>query len=187
MATLKGKVIAITGAASGMGFEVAKITAERGAKLSLCDIQKEALEAAVAKLKADGADVIGTVVNVTMEEQVNSWIETTVERFGRLDGAANFAGVERKNPVFTPTADVTSSEWDFVLAVNTTGVFYCVRAQLIAMGPGASIVNAGSIAGLRGKAGLMPYVAAKFAVLGLTRTAAQEYGPKGIRVNAVAP
>ncbi|KAI1617386.1 oxidoreductase [Exophiala viscosa] len=187
MASLEGKVICITGGASGIGFELAKSAARRGARLSLCDNQKEQLANAVANLKSTGADVLGTVVDVTSDMQVDSWIASTVEHFGKLDGAANFAGVERKHGVFTQISDVTNQEWEFVLSVNLTGVMYCIRAQVKAMKRGGSIVNASSIGGLRGREGMAPYCVAKHGVIGLTRTAARENGAKGIRVNAVAP
>jgi NAD(P)-dependent dehydrogenase (short-subunit alcohol dehydrogenase family) len=187
MASLLGKVICITGAASGIGLELAKLAARRGARLALCDIQKEQLEAAVADLKSTGTDVVGTVVDVTSDKQVDSWIALTIEHFGKLDGAANFAGVERKSGSFTQISELSNQEWDLVLSVNLTGVMYCIRAQVKVMERGASIVNASSIAGLRGKAGIAPYSVSKHAVIGLTRTAARENGPNGIRVNIIAP
>jgi len=189
MATLKGKVICITGAASGIGFQIARLTAQQGASLALCDIQKAPLENAVAELQSigTGANVVGTVVDVTSDSQVDAWIESTVRHFGKLDGAANFAGVERKNNGFTQISELTNQEWNWVLSVNLTGVMFCMRAQLKVMGRGGSIVNVSSIAGLQGKAGLAPYSSSKHAVIGLSRTAAKEGGPKGIRVNVLAP
>ncbi|KAK7883445.1 hypothetical protein LTR67_011195 [Exophiala xenobiotica] len=187
MASLEGKVICITGGASGIGFALAKLAARRGARLSVCDIQKELLADAVADLKSTGAAVVGTVVDVTSDTQVDSWIASTVEHFGKLDGAANFAGIERKHDAFTQIKDLTNQEWDLVLSVNLTGVMYCIRAQTKVMKRGGSIVNASSIGGLRGREGLGPYCVAKHAVIGLTRTAAKESGANGIRVNAVAP
>ncbi|EXJ92465.1 hypothetical protein A1O3_01016 [Capronia epimyces CBS 606.96] len=187
MASLAGKVICITGGASGIGFELAKLVARRGAKVSLCDIQKEQLANAVTQLTSTGADVFGSVVDVSSDEQVDGWIASTVDRFGQLDGAANFAAIENKRGVFTQISGLTNQEWDSVLSVNLTGVMYCIRAQVKAMKHGGSIVNASSIGGLRGREGMAPYCVAKHAVIGLTRTAARENGPNGIRVNAVAP
>lgn len=187
MATLEGKVICITGAASGIGLELAKLATRRGARLALCDIQKELLETAVTDLKSLGADVIGTVVDVTSDQQVDSWIALTMKHFGKLDGAANFAGIERQHGTFTQISELTNREWDMVLSVNLTGVMYCIRAQLKVMKRGASIVNVSSIAGLRGKEGIAPYSTTKHAVIGLSRTAARESGPNGIRVNIIAP
>lgn len=188
MVNLEGKVICITGAASGIAFAVARLAAQSGARLAICDNQKEQLDQAVSTLRsATDTEVVGTVVDVTSDEQVRRWIDATVEHFGRLDGAANFAGVERKHGAFTPIADLSNEEWDWVLSVNLTGLMYCLRAQLKVMGSGSSIVNASSIAGLQGKAGLAPYSVSKHGVVGLSRTAAKENGSRGIRVNAVAP
>ncbi|KAH0827266.1 hypothetical protein AYO21_09114 [Fonsecaea monophora] len=187
MARLEGKVICITGAASGIGFALAKLAAQNGARLSICDIQREMLAKAVADLKSTGADVLGTVVDVASDTQVDSWIATTVEHFGKLDGAANFAAIERTHGAFTQIKDLSNQEWNLVLSVNLTGVMYCIRAQTKVMKRGGSIVNASSIGGLRGREGLAPYCVAKHAVIGLTRTAAKENGANGIRVNAVAP
>lgn len=187
MASFGGKTICITGAASGIGFATAKLAGQRGARLAICDINKEHLDQAVAELRAVCIEIVGTVVNVASDEQVNSWIDSTVSHFGSLDGAANFAGVERKYGTFSTISNLDNDEWEMVLSVNLTGLMYCMRAQLKAMGRGAAIVNASSIGGLSGKAGLAPYSVSKHGVIALTRTAALENGPSGIRVNAVAP
>lgn len=190
MASLKDKVIAITGAASGIGLATARICAERGASLSLSDLQSDLLGRSVATIKSDfpNTDIIGRQVDVTDYNSVDSWISATVDHFGRLDGAANIAGVESgKKGVFKDVESLGNEEWDFVLRVNLTGVFYCIRAQLKVMQRGASIVNCASLAGLMGRPGIAAYSVSKHGVVGLTRTVAKEVGPKGIRVNAVAP
>lgn len=187
MGMLQGKVICITGAASGIGFQTARLAAQQGASLAVCDIQKLQLEGSVAELKSIGANVIGTVVDVTSRVQVDAWINATIEHFGKLDGAANFAGVERKHAAFTPITDLSDDEWEWVIAVNLTGTMFCMRAQLRVMAQEGAIVNASSTAGLQGKAGLGPYSTSKHGVIGLSRTAAKESGPRGIRVNVVAP
>lgn len=187
MAMLLGKVICITGAASGIGLQTARLAAQQGASLALCDIQKLNLEESVAELKSIGANVMGAVVDVTSHAQVDAWIDATIKHFGKLDGAANFAGVERKHEAFTPLTDLSDDEWERVIAVNLTGTMFCMRAQLRVMAQGGSIVNVSSTAGLQGKAGLAPYSTSKHGVIGLSRTAAKESGPKGIRVNVVAP
>ena len=187
MASLQGKVIAITGAASGMGREVARITAARGARLAVADVQKVALDALVEELKSTGTEIIGTVVNVASDKEVDAWIAATVQHFGRLDGAANLAGVEGKNQIGGMIVDQKNEEWDFVLAVNLTGLMYCLRAQARVMSDGGSIVNCSSVLAFTGRINLSAYVVSKHGVVGLTRTAAQELAPKGIRVNVIAP
>lgn len=187
MAALNGKVIAITGAASGIGLELAKLCAARGAKLAIADIQEEALQRAVTEIKASGTDIIGKKVNVASHKEVDDWINAAKSHFGRIDGAANVAGVEGKNGVFTNFVDVQNDEWDFIMSINLTGLMYCLRAELRVMESGASIVNMSSIAGLMGRPGIGPYSVSKHGVVGMTRTAAKEVGCRGIRVNAVAP
>lgn len=184
--SLRGKVIAITGAGSGIGLQLANLAAARGAKLALADIQQEPLERLVAEIRSHGIEVVGTVVNVTSFEEVDSWINSTVSHFGTLDGAANLAGVEGGKKVTSPLAEISNEDWDYVLAVNLTGLMYCVRAQIRVMGAGASIVNSTSTGGLTGQPRLAAYSVSKHGVVGLTKSVAKEVGPKGIRVNAVA-
>jgi NAD(P)-dependent dehydrogenase (short-subunit alcohol dehydrogenase family) len=188
MSSLQDKVIAITGAASGIGLALTKLVAARGAKLALADMQREALDDLVAQLKSSGVEAVGTCVNVTRSQEVDDWITATKAHFGRLDGAANLAGVSGKTGVSANIWEQRNDEWDFILAVNLTGLMYCVRAQVGVMEKGASIVNAASVAGLIGRPGIGAYAASKHGVVGLTKTVAKEVGPaKGIRVNAVAP
>jgi NAD(P)-dependent dehydrogenase (short-subunit alcohol dehydrogenase family) len=141
----------------------------------------------VEELKSRGIEVTGTTVDITSNKQVDEWIAAVVEQFGRLDGAANIAGVTTKAAQYPHLTEVSNEEWEFVMGINSTGMFYLVRAQLRVMKEGASIVNASSGTGLVGRPGMAAYSASKHAVIGLTKTAAKEYGPKGIRVNAVAP
>lgn len=138
-------------------------------------------------LKAAGVEVEGTALNVTSNIEVDDWIAATVKHFGRLDGAANIAGVTTKEPKYPFLTEVSNEEWDYVIGINTTGLFYLLRAQLRVMKDGASVVNASSGTGLVGRPGMAAYSASKHAVIGLTKSAAKEYGPKGIRINAVAP
>lgn len=189
MAQLQGKVIVITGAGSGIGLATARESAARGASLSLCDINQDALNRVVSEIKAKGVDVIGSRVDVSSSDSVDAWIADTIKHFGKLDGAANIAGVESKpgGKVFANIVDITNDHWDFVLGINLTGLFYCLRAQLRVMERGASILNVASIAGLMGRPGIAAYSTSKHGVVGLTRTAAKEVGGRGIRVNALAP
>lgn len=181
---MEGKVIAITGAASGIGLAVTNVIASRGAKLALADMAERPLKDLVEDLKKRGVEATGTVLNVTSDVQVQNWIASTVKYFGKLDGAANVAGW---GGGFVNLEDTDNATWDKILSVNATGTFYCLRAELKALGNGGSVVNVASLAGIRGSTGLGAYVASKHAVVGLTKTAAREAGVKGIRVNAIAP
>ncbi|KAL3449956.1 hypothetical protein BJX65DRAFT_305420 [Aspergillus insuetus] len=179
-----GKVIAITGAASGIGLALAHHLASLGASLSLADISSTPLKTLTTELRAAGTKVLSTTLDVSSSPAVDAWIALTTSHFGHLDGAANLAGIAMD---FTSVAEVTDELWERVLAVNLSGTMYCVRAQIRVMQKGASIVNAASMAGVRGRPGLGPYVCAKHGVVGLTRTVAREVGERGVRVNAVAP
>lgn len=184
---MKDKVIVITGAASGMGLEAAKLIASRGAKVSLADVQAGPLEQAVKDIVAAGGTAMGTVVDVRDRTQVEGWIKATVDKFGKLDGAANLAGVIGKSINKTPLEDIDDDDWDFVIGVNQKGVLNCLRAQIPYMKDGGAIVNAASVAGLIGFPRNASYVASKHAVIGLTRTAAKELGPRQIRCNCFCP
>lgn len=185
---MQNKVIALTGAASGIGFETCKILASRGAILSIADNRSEPLAKAAATLEESGAKILSTVIDTRNKDQVESWIQSTVKEFGRLDGAANLAGVIGPSMGKKTIAEFTDdAEWDLIMGVNCTGVFNCLRAELKVMANGGSIVNAASVAGIMGSPQGAPYVASKHAVVGLTRSAAKEVGGKNIRVNAVAP
>ncbi|KAK4934957.1 hypothetical protein LTR10_023894 [Elasticomyces elasticus] len=189
MAQLEGKVIAITGAGSGIGAATARLAAIRGASLSLCDVNEKGLGQVVEELKGKGVKVTSQIVDVSSSEAVDSWIADTVKHFGKLDGAANIAGTMAPpgGKVFDNIVDTTNEHWDFVMKVNLTGLFYCLRAQLRVMERGASVLNVASMAGVMGRPGIGAYSTSKHGVVGLTRTAAKEVGERGIRVNALAP
>ncbi|KAH8650069.1 ABA4 protein [Xylariales sp. PMI_506] len=189
MATqFSGKVIALTGAASGIGLATAHLLASRGAKLSLADVQKDALERAQAEIQAQHqAEVLIFPVDVRKYADVQEWTDATVKHFGRLDGAANLAGVIPKSIGLKGLAEQDFDDWSFVMDVNCTGVMHCLRAQLGAIADDGSIVNASSIAGTTGRANNTAYSASKHAVLGMTRSAAKEAGSRGVRVNAICP
>jgi NAD(P)-dependent dehydrogenase (short-subunit alcohol dehydrogenase family) len=132
------------------------------------------------------AEVATFIVDVRNSESVVNWINATVKQFGHLDGAANLAGVFKASTNGTVESE-DDKNWDFMLAVNLTGVMHCLRAQLPHMKSGSSIVNAASILGIQGAAGSAAYSASKHGVIGLTRSSAKEAGKKGVRVNAIAP
>ncbi|OQV03611.1 hypothetical protein CLAIMM_08631 [Cladophialophora immunda] len=184
---LKDRVIAVTGGGSGIGLATAELLASYGAKVSVADINLEALEAVKKRIEAAGGQCIISAVDVSSSTQVNKWIQKTVEAFGLLDGAANMAGMIPGNINVDRVEDLDDESWAKVLNVNLTGMMYCLRAQLKHMNRRGSIVNAASVAGLRGFAKNAAYVASKHGVIGLTRAAAQEVGDREIRVNCLAP
>lgn len=185
---IKDKLIAITGAASGIGLETARLLAMQGAIVSMADWNGDALREAEAELKATGATVTATQLDVTDEAAVDAWIAGTVSTFGRpLDGAVNLAGVVPKVINVERVEEHNTADWKWVLDVNLNGTFYCMRAQIRNMARGGSIVNTSSVAGLIGLPMNAAYGASKHAVIGLTRCAAKEVGDREIRVNCVAP
>ncbi|KAL1905692.1 hypothetical protein Sste5344_008630 [Sporothrix stenoceras] len=185
---VQGKVIAITGASSGIAYATAHYLAKRGARLSLADINGEPLDKIAKEIKAaHDVDVIVAQVDVRNAAEVQTWIDKTVAEFGRLDGAANLAGVIGKTIGKVPVSECDDDDWDLNIAVNLTGVMHCVRTQLNAISDGGSIVNAASIAGQIGRPYSAAYAVSKHGVVGLTRSAAKEVGGRGVRVNCVAP
>lgn len=121
-----------------MGLATAQLLASRGARLSLADINEASLKEAIESLDTSGGSHIYEVVDVRHAAAVDAWIQTTVEKAGRLDGAVNMAGVITHA---TPVSEMSDEDWDFVFAVNAKGVFNCIRAELKAMSAGASIVS----------------------------------------------
>jgi NAD(P)-dependent dehydrogenase (short-subunit alcohol dehydrogenase family) len=193
MTSLTEKVIVVTGAASGMGLATSIGLFVRGANLSISDISEEGLEKAVSAIKVAATSkppsntIITTVVDIRDSDQVDRWIAKTVKNFGRLDGAANVAGVIGKNYGVHTLTELSNEEWDFIHGTNLRGLFYCMRAELRAMENGGSLVNCSSVTGLEGHAKNAAYSASKHGVIGLTRSAANEVGERGIRVNVIAP
>jgi NAD(P)-dependent dehydrogenase (short-subunit alcohol dehydrogenase family) len=177
-----GKVAVVTGAASGFGLAAATRLAAEGARVVLVDRAADALADAAAAL--DGAAAV--VADVSLEADVDSYVSAALDAFGRIDLFFNNAGIEGR---MAPMTELTADDFDRVWAVNARGVFLGLRAVLRVMKEQQSgaIVNTASMAGIRGSATFSPYVASKHAVVGLTRCAALEGAPFGIRVNAVAP
>ncbi|RAK91959.1 oxidoreductase [Aspergillus costaricaensis CBS 115574] len=187
--SFKDKVYTITGL-SGIGLAVARQLHAQGARLSLADISDSALQHARAQLpNATDENVLTRVVDVGSRSSVEEWIDATVRHFGRLDGAANMAGMIGSKHGTGSLLEQDDAEWDMLLRVNLSGVMYCMRAQIRSIqetSKTGSIVNAASIQGLRGFALHAAYSATKHGVVGLTRSVAKEVGPD-IRVNCVAP
>lgn len=181
------KVIAVTGAASGIGRAVAVYLANHGASLAISDVQKVALTELSRELSAAGARVEATVVDVSNPDQVKHWMENIVKIFGKLDGAANIAGIG--GSTVDRLEAQTDEDWKQVIDINLSGTMYSMREELKHLSNGGSIVNASSVLGLRSApdVGAASYVASKHAVLGITRQGAREYGHRNIRVNCVNP
>lgn len=187
MGSLNGKVFAVTGGASGIGLSTIKLLAGHGASVSVCDINETALQDLQVSIQTDPSKIYVQKVDVRRREDVENWIARTVSKFGRLDGAANLAGVIPKSHNIACLVDQSDEEWDFVFDVNVKGVMNSMRAQIPHLHEGGSIVNAGSGLSLQGRGAAAAYAASKHAVVGLTRSVAKEVGLKGIRVNCIAP
>jgi 3alpha(or 20beta)-hydroxysteroid dehydrogenase len=179
---LSGKVALISGAARGQGAAEARLFAAEGAKVLLGDLRDEPGAAVAAELGASAAYVH---LDVTREEDWRHAVETARTRFGRLDVLVNNAGILRVGTIEAlPLAD-----FEAVVRVNQIGCFLGMQAAIPAMrkSGGGSIVNVSSIAGMRGRTGVVAYVASKWAIRGMTKAAALELGCDGIRVNAILP
>jgi glucose 1-dehydrogenase len=185
--SLKGKSAVVTGAAMGMGEATARLFAQAGAEVLVADLDTEKGEAVVRAITEAGGVAVFQKVNVTIAADVKAMVAAAVEQFGKLDVAVNNAAVTPDN---TPIAEMVEAEFDKVIAVNLKGVALCLKyeiAQMLRQGNGGSVVNIGSTSSLRPQPNNSAYVAAKHGVVGLTKTAALENSPLGIRVNTVAP
>ncbi|WP_038051630.1 SDR family NAD(P)-dependent oxidoreductase [Thioalkalivibrio sp. ALJ1] len=183
MSNLKGKVIAITGGAGGIGETTARMAYAQGASVVITDREAGAVEAIADSL---GERAIGVAVDVTQREDNERMVAAALEQFDRLDGVFLNAGIEGEVGPFDSRSDMA---WEKVFAVNVHGVRLGAEAALPALrkSGGGSIVITSSVAGLRGAAGLSPYVSSKHAVVGMMKCLAAELGPEGIRVNTLNP
>lgn len=180
---VSGKVVLISGAARGMGANEARAFAAAGAKVVLGDVLVDEAATLAADLGADRA--LAVRLDVRSPADWAAAVQTTVDRFGRLDVLVNNAGILR----FSEIETCTDEEWDLVIGINLGGVFKGIRAAIPALkaAGGGSIINISSTAGLKGFGGVPHYISTKFGVRGLTKAAAVELAPHGIRVNSVHP
>ena len=185
MKRLEGKISLITGAAQGIGLATALKFAREGATVIVCDVKQGAVDEAVQQCQALGAQAAGFVMDVTQREMVDAVVGQVLTRFGRIDVLVNNAGITQDARL----QKMTLEQFDRVIDVNLRGVFHCAQVVADAMvrqGSGV-ILNASSVVGIYGNYGQTNYAASKFGVIGFTKTWSRELGPKGVRVNCIAP
>jgi len=185
---LKDKVVLVTGAASGIGRATAEAFAQAGANLVLADVNATAGAQLVKQLSGNGSQAVFVPTDVSNRGQCFDLVATARKTFGQLHVAFNNAGIS-DNADPPPTHDVLQENWQRIVGIDLSGVFYCIQAELPLLldSGGGVIINTASLQSFISFPGTAAYTAAKHGVLGLTRTIAKEYGPQGIRCNAVAP
>jgi A-factor type gamma-butyrolactone 1'-reductase (1S-forming) len=188
MRSLEGKVALVTGGSAGLGAATALQFAREGARVVIAARRTDQSEAVLKQVQALGGEGFFVRTDVSRAADIQAMVQATLARFGRLDCAVNNAGIT--GPLRTPVAEVEEAQWDALMNVNLKGVWLCMKHEIppmLAQGAG-SIVNIASIYGIKpSEVGHAPYCVSKHGVIGLTKTAAIDYGQKGLRINAVAP
>jgi 3-hydroxybutyrate dehydrogenase len=183
---LANKVAYVTGAASGIGLEIAKAFAREGAKVALADLNESAANEAAKAIVDAGGEAIGVAVDVTSEEQVEASVAKTIATFGTVDVLVSNAGIQIVHPV----EEFTLADWKKMLAIHLDGAFLTTRAcvrEMKAKGHGGRIVYMGSVHSKEASKLKAPYVTAKHGLIGLAKTVAKEGGDHGITANVVCP
>ena len=187
----QGHTALVTGGGSGIGRAAAELFSREGARVVVVDAVAEGGKETVERIRGGGGEAIFVQADVRKEEDVEAAVARTVEAYGRLDSAFNNAGI---SDALAPLHELTLEAWDRMIGVNLTGVFLCMKHEIIQMlrqervdGRRGAIVNTSSGAGFIAAPGMPHYTAAKHGVLGIVKNAAQEYYEEGIRVNAICP
>jgi len=186
MPRLEGKVAFITGAASGIGKEIALEFAHEGAKIVIADLNKPAADAAAAEIEKTGSKAIGVAVDVTNETQVDAAVRDAIKAFGNIDILISNAGIQIVHPV----EEFGFADWKKMLAIHLDGAFLTTRAcvkQMIASRKGGSIIYMGSVHSKEASVLKAPYVTAKHGLIGLAKTVAKEGAKHNIRANVICP
>lgn len=185
MNRLQNKVAIITGASAGIGRATARLFATEGAKLVVAARRQAELDSLVAEIEAAGGQAVALAGDVQSESFAKALVDLAISRFGKLDIAFNNAGTLG---AMGPTDSIDADAWNQTLAVNLTSAFLGAKYQIPAMGNGGSVIFTSTFVGYTGAfPGMTAYAASKAGLIGLTQALATEYGPKGVRVNAVLP
>lgn len=183
---LKDKSAIITGAASGIGKNIALVFAREGAKVAIADLNNDAAEATAKEIRANGGQAMGVAMDVTDEKAVNDGVAAVVRTFGGVDVLVSNAGIQIVHPIEA----FSYAEWKKMLAIHLDGAFLTTRAcipHMFKSGRGGSIIYMGSVHSKEASVLKAPYVTAKHGLIGLAKVVAKEGGKKGVRVNVICP